>query len=53
MSTMSWQRSATSSRAAPRSCGAPASDDSHAVKEVKVEEVDADLEDLKRSIDKL
>ena len=37
----------------PEAVALPASDDSHAVKEVKVEEVDADLEDLKRSIDKL
>ena len=37
----------------PEAVALPASDNSHAVKEVKVEEVDADLEDLKRSIDKL
>ena len=49
---MSWQRCATSSRAA-EAVALPASEQSQAVTPVKVEEVDADLEDLKRSIDKL
>ena len=37
----------------PEAVALPASDQSQAVTPVKVEEVDADLEDLKRSIDKL
>ena len=37
----------------PESVALPASEQSQAVTPVKVEEVDADLEDLKRSIDKL
>ena len=52
MSTMSWQRP-NQLKGGRRLWQLPASDDSNAVKEVKVEEVDADLEDLKRSIDKL
>ena len=37
----------------PEAVALPAAENSSSVKEVKVEEVDADLEDLKRSIDKL
>ena len=37
----------------PEAVALPASDAAEAVKQVKVEEVDAELEDLKRSIDKL
>ena len=37
----------------PEAVALPAAEGTPAVQEVKVEEVDADLEDLKRSIDKL
>ena len=37
----------------PEAVALPASEASEAVKPVQVEEVDAELEDLKRSIDKL
>ena len=37
----------------PEAVALPAAESSEEVKAVKVEEVDADLEDLKRSIDKL
>ena len=40
-------------KAGPEAVALPAAEVSDQVKEVQVEEVDADLEDLKRSIDKL
>ena len=40
-------------KAGPEAVALPSADSSTEVKPVKVEEVDADLEDLKRSIDKL
>ena len=40
-------------KAGPEAVALPSADSSADVKPVKVEEVDADLEDLKRSIDKL
>ena len=40
-------------KAGPEAVALPSADSSTEVKSVKVEEVDADLEDLKRSIDKL